>query len=147
MAGNLVIHGWFSKLHYWIVTALDVIKWLIVEGSKLHPFHCTGLRLYKLHCIGCGHVLGIVQVFALHVVKLVVVLHDYITKSEGCRSDTSNVNKIIKIHKFKNKEFDNWAHKKLYIHDCTWYYTNTFIEGFLQSFWPILKVLSSSTRQ
>ena len=104
-----MIHGWFSKLHYWIVTALDVIKWLVLlkASSKLHPFHCTGLRLCKLHCFGCGHVLGIVQVFALPVVKSVVVLHDYTTKSEGCGSDTSNVNKIIKIHKFKNKEVNN----------------------------------------
>ena len=53
-----MIHGWFSKLHYWIVTALDVIKWLVLlkAGSKLHPFHCTGLRLHKLHCIACGQV-------------------------------------------------------------------------------------------
>ena len=70
------------------MTALDVIKWLVLlkAGSKLHPFHCTGLRLYKLQCIGCGHVLGIVQVFTLPVVKLIVivVLHN---KSEDCTSD------------------------------------------------------------
>ena len=49
MADNLVIHGWFSKLHYWIVTALDVIKWLVLlkAGSKLHPFHCTALPVVK----------------------------------------------------------------------------------------------------
>ena len=65
-----MIHGWFSKLHYWIVTALDVVKRLVLlkAGSKLP--HCTGLRLYKiaLHwlwscarycsslCIACGQV-------------------------------------------------------------------------------------------
>ena len=57
-----MIHGWFSKLHYWIVTALDVIKWLVLlkAGSKL-------LIALVCVCINCT---------ALRVVKSVVVLHN-----------------------------------------------------------------------